>query len=723
MGQFQLKGKDVAHVADLLAGAANASGTDVHQLGEALKQGGSAAHAAGMTIDDTALALVAFSKEALNGSDAGTSLKTMLMFLQSPTDKAREVMERYGLSVYDAQGNMVNVYELAGKLQTAFSGLTQEERNAAFAQIFGNDATRAARALYNQGADGLHRLNAELVAQADAARVAADKTDNLSGDLERLKGSLESVLITAQAGTTGPLRWLADMLNGLVGTFSALPPWVQQLVIVLAAVSGAALLAAVAFLKVRGTVRDVLDAMREGGPITRRFADSIGGVAGAAGKASGALAAIAIVGSIVEASVGDLEPKVASLAVSLFDMANGGKASGEVTRLFGGNLEKLDGVLRNATSGGQGFATFLEKFTGLSAFDGSWTKNIERAKAMDQALAAMVQSGNVKEAAVQFESLKSRAAELGIPIERLINAFPEYRAALEATGGAAGTEAKAAAEATAHNKALAGSLEAAAHEAGGLKTAFDLLNGAALTVRETERNAEAAIDDLAEALEKSSGSMDVHTDAGRNAAAAADNVAKKARDHAQAVYDETHSIEAAKGAYDTYIGQLRQTLIDAGMAVPVVDGLVNAIGRMPPLTQSRVEVEIVTYEILHQDDEREARRVGRRWGGIATHALDGLLSQAGMFPGNRTLYAYAEPETGGEAFVPKNGNYGRSMEILSGAVQWYNASVVPNSVLAGLGGGGESSFNFYLDGQLIDVRVERVVSERDRATARRVTNR
>src|SRR4051812_38803294 len=82
MNQFALQGKDVGHIADLLAGAANATTADVSDLALALQMGGGAAHAAGLSLEDTLTALGALSKAALNGSDAGTSLKTMFMQLE-----------------------------------------------------------------------------------------------------------------------------------------------------------------------------------------------------------------------------------------------------------------------------------------------------------------------------------------------------------------------------------------------------------------------------------------------------------------------------------------------------------------------------------------------------------------------------------------------------------------------------------------------------------------
>ncbi|MCQ6386461.1 phage tail tape measure protein, partial [Bacillus cereus] len=72
-------GLSVTDAANLLAGAANASATDVHELKYGLSASAAVAAGAGMTFKDTATALAVFAQNGLKGSDAGTSLKTMLM--------------------------------------------------------------------------------------------------------------------------------------------------------------------------------------------------------------------------------------------------------------------------------------------------------------------------------------------------------------------------------------------------------------------------------------------------------------------------------------------------------------------------------------------------------------------------------------------------------------------------------------------------------------------
>ena len=231
LAQFNLSGDRATDVADALAaGAGNASGS-AHDLGMALAQAGTVANSYGVSMEETVGTLSAFAKAGMIGSDAGTSLKSMLQMLGNPTDKAKQLMDQLGLSVYDAQGNFIGLAGLAGQLQKSMSGLSQEQRNAALATIFGSDAVRAANVLYKEGQKGIEKWAKTVSDSGYAAEMAAARTDNLQGDLEQLSGSVENLMIGLGEGGQGPLRSLVQTLNTLVEAFSGLPEPVQQWIV------------------------------------------------------------------------------------------------------------------------------------------------------------------------------------------------------------------------------------------------------------------------------------------------------------------------------------------------------------------------------------------------------------------------------------------------------------------------------------------------------------
>lgn len=243
MTQFKLKGDQVPHLADLLAAGAGKAQGSVEDLAAALNQGGLVASQAGFSIEETTGTLAAFASAGLLGSDAGTSLKTAIIALQNPSTQSAAVMRQYGIDIYDSSGKMLSFGGIAQVLQNKLGGLTDEQRNSALAQIFGNDAVRAANVLYAEGADGIAEWTTKVNDQGYAAETARLKLDNLKGDIEKLGGSFDTALIKTGSGANDVLRSLTQSATFLVDAIGEVPaPLLAAGIATTALVGGFALL-------------------------------------------------------------------------------------------------------------------------------------------------------------------------------------------------------------------------------------------------------------------------------------------------------------------------------------------------------------------------------------------------------------------------------------------------------------------------------------------------
>lgn len=101
MNQFGLAAQKIPEVADILAGVANTSAADVSSIGQSLSQAGAVANVTGLSFRDTAIAIGELADAGIQGSDAGTSLKTMLMNLIPATDQQKNKFKELGLLTYD----------------------------------------------------------------------------------------------------------------------------------------------------------------------------------------------------------------------------------------------------------------------------------------------------------------------------------------------------------------------------------------------------------------------------------------------------------------------------------------------------------------------------------------------------------------------------------------------------------------------------------------------
>ena len=231
MGAFHLEANQSAEAANALAGAAAASSTDVEPLTQGLAQCSAQAYNAGWSIQETTAALALFADAGVTGSDAGTSLKTMLQRLAAPTDEAAGLIEDLGIQTRDSNGELLSATEMAQELQNKLGGLSNAERDAALQTIFGSDATRAATIMMNAGADGLKKYTDATNDQEAAARLANSQMSDWSRSIEELKGSLETAAIVIGDILARIIAGLADAISGLIDWFSDLDPTVQNVIV------------------------------------------------------------------------------------------------------------------------------------------------------------------------------------------------------------------------------------------------------------------------------------------------------------------------------------------------------------------------------------------------------------------------------------------------------------------------------------------------------------
>lgn len=231
MAQFGVKGSEMGKVSDLIAGAANASSLSVGDFKYSLQAAGAVAATVGFKFEDLAQGIAIMGKAGITGSDAGTSLKTMMMSLAPSTDKAKNLMRDLGIitkdganAFFDASGKVKSMADVAGVLQKATKDMTEQQRLSTLQTLFGSDAIRAAAVLAKEGAEGFAAM-ADAMGKVTAASVAEERLNNLSGSLEKLKGSLSTVAITVGTVMLAPLKQLVDYGTDLINAWA---PTIQE---------------------------------------------------------------------------------------------------------------------------------------------------------------------------------------------------------------------------------------------------------------------------------------------------------------------------------------------------------------------------------------------------------------------------------------------------------------------------------------------------------------
>lgn len=235
---FGLKAKDATRVADLLSQAANSGTIDIVDLGESFKYIAPVASAMNLSIEDVTTALSAMSTAGIKGSNAGTSLRTLLTNLVKPSDDAAAAMEKYGISATNADGTMKSLNEIVKNLRESTSGLTEAEKAKLAATLAGKTGMSGMLSLINMSQEEYDKLsNSMNNCNGAAERTASIMQNNLKSKVEQLGGALESLAIKLSDYIIPWLERFVEKITTVVDNFTKLDESTQKTILKIAGIA------------------------------------------------------------------------------------------------------------------------------------------------------------------------------------------------------------------------------------------------------------------------------------------------------------------------------------------------------------------------------------------------------------------------------------------------------------------------------------------------------
>lgn len=190
---FGLTAADSTHFADVLAVASSNANTNVSMMGETFKYVAPVAGALNYSVEDTAKAIGLLANSGIKASQAGTTLRSIMSRMASPTDGVRAAMDELGLSLTNADGTMKSFNEVMGDIQRGMAGLSEVEQAAAASAIAGKNAMSGFLAIANAAPSDIEKLDAALAgADGTAKNMAKTMNDNLKGSLTILRSEWEA---------------------------------------------------------------------------------------------------------------------------------------------------------------------------------------------------------------------------------------------------------------------------------------------------------------------------------------------------------------------------------------------------------------------------------------------------------------------------------------------------------------------------------------------------
>lgn len=370
------------------------------------------------------------------------------------------------------------------------------------------------------------------------------------------------------------LAGLVEQGGALIDWAEGLPDPVVQAGTAVAGLAGAASLGVGGFLLLVPRVLDTVNAFKELKSATGPVPDALGKVGKAAGIAALAVAGLRVFREVqdsmagtgasadqIAASLLNLSKTASISAKDIDDLAKSAVPANKNITSFGSALAGLDVG---------GFTKFAdEAVVGFGMLGDSHMDDLKKSiEGVDQAMAAIAQSGSSEDLSSSFRAAADSAAEYGVSAEDMIEKMPELRKELTAQATAMGLQAdnatlakiamgeiQPAAEGAAGGAAtLTGATDdatdaAEAHEKA-IKDEIDAVNGlsdAYLDARGSARDYQQSIDDATDKIKENGKQLDIHSEKGRQNEEALDGVADAAKRYAGDQFTLNQSAEESNG--------------------------------------------------------------------------------------------------------------------------------------------------------------------------------
>lgn len=350
--QFGLEASEIGRVTDVMTQTVNQTNATTEGFAYAMNEAAPVAKALGVSLEDTAAAIGIMANAGLQGSVAGTGLKTMLLKLQqaaggaSPEvlglamgqERLAKIMKMMGGSVLDATGKLLPLDQVFQKIKATMDTLGTGDRAALATALFGEDGGPKFLAIINQGGAAIDGVFTKVRNSAGAVDAAREATNGFGRQITTLTGTLDSLAIGVGKVAADGLTPLLSAANTVIGILAGLPAPIKE---------GAAALAIMGTTAVSAGI-------------------GLAGLNAAVGMLGGWTALAGSISTVVALLSGPIAGTV-GIVLAL------GAAAGVVSSQFGG----VDSGMKRLIQAAGGLAAFIGVLRTIKILQDAWTKSTE----------------------------------------------------------------------------------------------------------------------------------------------------------------------------------------------------------------------------------------------------------------------------------------------------------------------------------------------------------
>ena len=218
MSGFNLNAGQLNRVSDVMAYTFSTSNVNMQQLGATMRYVAPIASKAGASIEAVAALTGSLGDVGIQGTMAGTALRSAFIRLADPTREAQKALNVLGVSAKDNTGKMRPIIDVLANLRNKLKPLQDGDRLAALSTIFGAEAASGMTELVMN----VDKVKAKFGAiQRDAAgtgeKVAKTMGANTAGNVNRMRSAIEGLQITLGSFLLPVVDRSTDKIIALVG--------------------------------------------------------------------------------------------------------------------------------------------------------------------------------------------------------------------------------------------------------------------------------------------------------------------------------------------------------------------------------------------------------------------------------------------------------------------------------------------------------------------------
>ena len=192
---FHLSAKSASTIVDQMAGVMNNTGLVFAQFADSLTYTAAISHTVGQKFDDTATQIAILARAGIEGSMAGTGLRTVLSQLGNESSKASKNLKAMGVTTVDSHGNFVGMRSVIEQLAPSLDKMSKSQKLAFFQTNFGKYAMNAASIVLGEHAAAYDKVKLAIDRKGQADRLAASHMQGFTGAMAQLTNAVQTLEI------------------------------------------------------------------------------------------------------------------------------------------------------------------------------------------------------------------------------------------------------------------------------------------------------------------------------------------------------------------------------------------------------------------------------------------------------------------------------------------------------------------------------------------------